>query len=100
MEVALEENNNPPLQVVATNFFTIRFQKRLKNVDQSLLSARQLAIYKVICSANGISKQEISLQLTIGGDTVLRELKRLLELKLIKRLSAGRSTSYFCAEKE
>ena len=59
MENALLDNNNPPLEVIATNFFNIRFFKRLNEINQSLLTPRQLAIYQMVCNNAGI--RDISL---------------------------------------
>ncbi len=101
MESALAENNNPPLEVVATNFFNVRFYKRLRDdIDQSLLTPRQITIYQAVCAGNGITKKELELQLHIGGDTLLRELSRLRELEFISKQGVGRSTRYICSNTE
>jgi len=95
MENALLENNNPPLEVVATNFFNIRFYKRLNEIDQSMLTTRQLTIYQTICNSKGINKREITIQLNLGDDTTLRELNHLIKLKLITKKGIGKATIYF-----
>ncbi len=100
MEMALAENNNPPLQVVATNFFNIRFLKRLSDIDQSLLTSRQVAIFQAVCDRDGISKREIAFQLNLSEDTTLRELKHLIKLEIISKKGVGKSTTYICSDKD
>ena len=46
MQQSLLENNNPPLEVVATNFFNIRFYKRLQKIDTSKLTPVSLQSIK------------------------------------------------------
>lgn len=94
MEQALVENNNPPLEVVATNFFNIRFHKRLSSIDQSKLTPRQLIIYQMIQNSKGQNKRDIANQLHISEDTVLRELHHLIQLKLITKCGVGKATMY------
>jgi ATP-dependent DNA helicase RecG len=94
MENALLDNNNPPLEVVATNFFNIRFHKRLNEIDQSMLTPRQLKIYQMISDSTGINKRDIAIQLSMSEDTALRELNHLIKQKLVVRKGVGRATVY------
>lgn len=95
MQQGLLENNNPPLEVIATNFFNIRFYERLRDVDQSKLTPRQLTIYQIVSNSDGINKRTIALQVNVSEDTVLRELHRLIELKLVIKKGIGKATTYF-----
>ncbi len=99
MEKALAENNNPPLEVAATNFFNIRFFKRLQDVDESQLTSRQVALFRAVCSRNGISKRELASLFNLGEDTTLRELKHLITLGLISKQGVGRAIMYICLDK-
>lgn len=99
MEKALAENNNPPLQIIATNFFNIRFFKRLSDIDPSLLTARQLAIFNSVCSHAGVTKREIAIQQNLSEDTTVRELNHLIKLKLVAKKGIGKSTTYICLDK-
>jgi ATP-dependent DNA helicase RecG len=94
MEHSLLDNNNPPLEVVATNFFNIRFYKRLNEIDQSLLTSRQRTIYQIICNTSGIQKRDIATQLQLSEDTILRELHHLIELNLVSKKGTGKATMY------
>ncbi len=95
MTHALLENNNPPLEVVATNFFNIRFYKRLGSIDQSSLTPRQLSIYQIVCGREGINKRDIALYLHLSEDTILRELRHLIDRNLVTKTGVGRATAYF-----
>lgn len=94
MKVALANNKNPPLEVVATNFFNIRFFKRAKNFDLQKLSSRQLKLYHLFLERNEMTKKEVALILRVSEDTALRELKVLIQHDLIKMQGGGKSTIY------
>ena len=94
MEMALAENNNPPLEVSATNFFNIRFYKRLKAVDPALLSPRQVTIYRLLCDNDRITKKEIANRLNVSEDTILRELNQLIDLGIATKSGTGKTTTY------
>lgn len=94
MEKDLEENNNPPLEVSVTNFFNIRFYKRLERVDQSQLTSRQQEIYRLLCNRDQMTKKEIANQINISEDTAIRELQRLIDLEIINKTGIGRATVY------
>ncbi len=94
MKNALTENNNPPFQISATNFFNIRFYKRLSSIDQSALTSRQYTIYQAISNNPGIAKRELAALLHLSEDTTLRELNNLIKLKLVSKTGAGKSTTY------
>ncbi len=94
MRIALAENNNPPLEVVATNFFNIRFFKRSEDPKLQKLTERQLAIYHCFLERRAVTKREIATSLQMSEDTIIRELKVLIELRLIKKQGQGKSTSY------
>ncbi len=94
MQQELLHNNNPALEVSATNFFSIRFFKRIPNVNLQTLTTRQLAIYHAFLERPQLTKKEIALTHQISEDTVLRELKILLQEKLIEKHGEGRLTHY------
>lgn len=94
MKRALEENQNPQLEVVATNFFNIRFYKRKPDFDLQILSRRQLKLYQQILERKSLSKREAALTLGVSEDTVLRELKVLISHGLIHKRGEGKTTVY------
>jgi ATP-dependent DNA helicase RecG len=94
MEKALADNQNPPMEVVATNFFNIRFYKRVPTSDQLSLTQRQLMILRLIQDKNGVSKKDVAHHFNISGDTSLRELKTLIQAGIIKSVGSGKSTIY------
>lgn len=94
MRHALEINKNPPLEVVVSNFFNIRFYKREKDFDLTQLTTRQMAIYQLFHEQAVLTKREISIALKISEDTVIRELKTLLNSGIILKIGTGRSTRY------
>ena len=94
MKMALAENNNPPLEVSATNFFNIRFYKRLETVDTALLSPRQIKIYQLLVDNDRISKKEIANRLDVSEDTVLRELNQMIKNKVVTRSGTGKTVTY------
>jgi ATP-dependent DNA helicase RecG len=94
MKIALAENNNPPLEVCVTNFFNIRFYKRLEKVNPALLSPRQVKIYRLLCDNEKMSKKEIVNRLDVSEDTVLRELNQMIELQIVTKTGKGKSVIY------
>jgi len=88
------ENNNPPLEVAATNFFNIRFYKRLSTVSESSLSQRQQSLYRLFQEKNTLTKQEVATILNVSQDTALRELNALIGLSLIVKSGVGKKTRY------
>ncbi len=94
MEVALAKNHNPPLEVSATNFFNIRFYKRVRDVNQNQLSVRQRELYFILKERGVLSKREAAFALDVSEDTALRELNSLISMGLICKQGTGRSTVY------
>jgi ATP-dependent DNA helicase RecG len=94
MQKALEENQNPKLEVISKNFFNIRFYKRKPDFNLRKLSSRQLSLYQAILERKIISKKEAALSLGVSEDTALRELKSLMALDLIEKQGEGKSTLY------
>ncbi len=94
MKRALADNNNPDLEVAATNFFVVKFFPRLpKNVDEGL-SSRARKILQVIGERGQVSKRDTARFLDVSDDTALRELNGLCSKGLIRRRGTGRSTKY------
>lgn len=94
MKMALAENNNPPLEVCVTNFFNIRFYKRLEKVNPALLSSRQVTIYRLLCDNERMTKKEMAYRLDVSEDTVLRELNQLIELQIVTKTGKGKAVIY------
>ncbi len=94
MRVALSENKNPALEVVATNFFNIRFFKRAPDFNLQKLSPRQLAIYHYFLERKTMTKREVAIMSNISEDTAIREIKVLMKHNLIKKQGQGKTTSY------
>lgn len=94
MKAALTENNNPPFEVSVTNFFDIRFYKRIAEINLSLLSSRQIVLWDLMKERKTISKKEVASILTVSEDTALRDLKALITLKLILKTGKGKTTTY------
>jgi len=94
MQHALMQNNPPPLEVGATNFFNIRFYKRLFSEIEGELTLRQLQRYRLLQARKQMTKQDIVVALNVSADTALREVKVLLDKKLAKKSGAGKATVY------
>ena len=94
MQQELLNNNNPALEVSATNFFIIRFFKRAPDVNLQKLTTRQLAIYYSFIDRKQLTKKEVSLGHQISEDTAMRELKILIQLGIIQRHGTGKATYY------
>lgn len=94
MKRALAENNNPDLEVVATNFFVIRFFPRLPGSLETKLSSRARMIVRMIGERGQVSKQDVARFLDVGNDTALRELNGLCAQGVIRRIGTGRGTKY------
>ena len=94
MQHALLKNNNPPLEVSATNFFNIRFYKRLFSEIEGELTLRQLQLFRILQARGRMTKQDIVIALNVSADKALREIKVLLDKKLAKRTGIGKATVY------
>jgi ATP-dependent DNA helicase RecG len=97
MREALLENNNPELEVSITNFFNIRFFKRIEDAKLKDLTTRQRAIYYSFVENKRLAKKEIAVGHQISEDTAMRELKVLIEKGLIDRQGTGKATVYVLA---
>lgn len=91
---ALSDNKNPPLDVTITNFFTIRFYKRVEEESELDLTRRQQLLYGMIKERHFVKKHEVALFLNISDDTALRELNYLMKKQLIRRSGTGKSIIY------
>ncbi len=97
MEVALEQNGNPPMEVSATNFFVVKFYPRVETVDHTALTSRQNMLYQFSLARNSLRKGEAAIYLGVSNDTALRELKALISLGLLRKTGSGKSTRYVLA---
>lgn len=98
MKQSLTENNNPPLEVTATNFFNIRFYKRAKTSLEKSLTPRQICIYNLLQEHHTISSRDAEIALGVSNDSILRDLKVMLDLNLIVKTGSGKSTIYLLKE--
>lgn len=94
MREELLKNNNPPLEVSVTNFFNIRFFKRISNMNLEQLTPRQLAIYYSFVDQKKLTKKNIVLEHQISEDTAIRELKVLINLGFVQKKGEGKATFY------
>jgi ATP-dependent DNA helicase RecG len=94
MRHALENNNNPPMEISVSNFFNIRFYRRAKTTAELALSSRQMQIYYLFQEHHQLTKNSIAQALAVSGDTVLRELKILTENGLIYKSGTGKAIIY------
>lgn len=94
MTHALSENQNPPLDVDATNFFLVRFKPRVMIEGLIDLSDRQQSLFQLFEQKPNLTQKEIANQLNISRDTVIRELKILIDKGLIERAGVGKATYY------
>lgn len=94
MKQALQENNNPPFEVSATNFFIIKFYKRIEETPIQNLSPRQIVILQFLKQHGSITISQIANMLNVSNDTARRGLNSLFEAKLIERLGTGKATRY------
>lgn len=94
MHRSLEENQNPPLEVSATNFFNIRFYRRVEDEALLTLTGRQRKLYQFLNTKNNITKRDAALLLDVSEDTILRDLNVLIDKGLIVRKGTGKATFY------
>ena len=94
MRRALQENQNPPLQVSATNFFTIQFSPRLKEPAEMGLTERQRKLLGMLQERKSIQTTDAIRFLGASKDTVLRELNTLIRLGLVEKHGKGRGVTY------
>lgn len=94
IQEALKKNNNPPAELSATNFFSLRLTARPRNLTEDDLTDRQKKLYAFMASQGSVSKTDCQKILGVGPDTTLGELKSLLSKNLIQKSGKGRSTRY------
>ena len=94
IEHTLAENNNPPYQVTAANFFNIRFGKRVSNRLELELTTRQQHLLLCFKQSKQLTKIQAALLLSVSEDTALREIKSLVQLKLVTKKGTGKATVY------
>lgn len=92
---ALADNQNPPYSATSTNFFSIRFLPRISKTQNLNITPRQLQILSILQTNRLImSASELATHLVVSATTVTRDIKTLLNLKLIQRHGTGKSTRY------
>lgn len=91
---ALKKNNNPPAEISATNFFSIKLTARPRNLTEDTLTDRQKKLYTFISQRGPVSKTDCQAVLNVGSDTTLGEIKVLMAKGLIKKVGKGKNTRY------
>ena len=94
MRRVLAENNNPPFEVSATNFFVLRFRPRIARAEPIALSERQQRLYRLLTERHSVTQREAAGWLEVSGDTARRELMELVRLGLVHRVGVGKATRY------
>jgi ATP-dependent DNA helicase RecG len=94
MEKALALNNNPKMEISATNFFSIKFFPRIYVDKKIQLTSRQNLLYQLFKEKENITKSESALLLNVSSDTALREIKVLIHKGLVIKKGIGKSTFY------
>lgn len=94
MRHTLKENKNPDIEINATNFFNIRFYRRLSTEELTNLSIRQTHLYNIMKERKTITKKETAVALNVSEDTALRELNALIEIGIIEKEGVGKATVY------
>lgn len=92
---AMKKNNNPPPEISATNFFSIKMTIRPKGLTETSLTERQKKLYAFIAQRGKVSKTDCQMMLGVGSDTTLNELKVLMSMELINKGGNGKNTRYF-----
>jgi len=75
-----------------------RFAIRAGRQLLSILTSRQLAIVEMAEKNRTIRSEDVVRTMNISKETASKDLKRLLELKILGRTGSARSTSYFVAQ--
>lgn len=92
---ALRENNNPPPQIVSTNFFAVRFYPRVATVSVETLNERELAILQLLKNSQSeLASTQLAAHLNMSTTTVTRAMKNLLSRSLVIRTGIGKSVKY------
>ncbi|MDO8494564.1 MAG: ATP-binding protein [Deltaproteobacteria bacterium] len=91
---ALQQNNNPPPEIIAANFFTVQLKIRPKNLVDDTLTDRQRILYSFVAEKKSVTKTDCQKILNVAGDTTLKELKILVAKGLIIVSGKGRNTRY------
>jgi len=99
MRRTLEENKNPPMEISATNFFSVVLYPRIEQLDEMNLSERQFRLYQLVIEKGTIKTAEAARLMAISEDTTLRELRTLIALGLIEKKGIGKKTSYSLPQK-
>lgn len=90
----LKKNNNPPPEILATNFFSVRLTIRPRNLIADDLSDRQKRLCSFVSQRGQVSKRECQIFLGVGADTTLTELKFLINKGLVQQIGQGKNTRY------
>lgn len=92
---ALLQNGNPPFEISASNFFTLRLLPRVPSAAGKDLSDRQLKILSAITEAStSLSSTEIARHLNVSQTTIGRDLKSLLQKNLLTKVGIGKAVRY------
>jgi ATP-dependent DNA helicase RecG len=92
---ALTENHNPPYQIAATNFFSLKLLPRMQRLNDSIFTSRQLEILSLLQVNKRLwSSSEIASHVGASTTTITREVKSLLQAGLVVKSGVGKSLRY------
>lgn len=92
MRSLLEENQNPNLLVEVDTGFSLTFYAR--DTERKIqLTQRQSRMLEEL-SGTALSSSELSDRIGVSKDTIVNEVKTLLELGLVEKVGRGRGTKY------
>lgn len=91
---SLAENNNPPYEISNTNFFNLRLLKRLATVSAMELTLRQRKLLSFIAENQAVTTKMAATFLDVSADTVLNDLRVLVQKELVQKIGKGKNTVY------
>jgi len=93
---SLKENGNPNYQISNTNFFNLRLLPRVRLLKSGHdLSSRQLEIIAVLSNhGKEFSSSELAGIIGVSATTISRDMKLLIEKKLVNVKGTGRAIKY------
>lgn len=95
IRTAIEENGNPPISIEATNCFRLTVYAREALDTDFKITDRQQRLAVLFKQGKSVTKGAAAEWLGISDDSALRDLRALLEAKLIRKEGVGKSTRYY-----
>lgn len=91
---ALKENDNPAFDLAASNFFSIRFYKRVAQAEELSLTERQQDLLRLLKQERELTMRQAAMALDVSEDTMRRDMQVLLDAGFAKKAGVGRATVY------